>query len=284
MRLINFNGTIHSENVPAIHSWNRAFRYGDGLFESIAVAKNSIPFLDDHWKRLTEGARLLSLELPADFTKESIPKLITELLLLNGIEGNAYARVMLYREGRGRYHPDVMRAGFVVEAEPIRGELFELNEKGLTIGLFPDTAKSIDLLSNFKTCSALVFVLASIYKSKSGWDDCLILNSRSNLVESTNSNFFLVKGKMLSTPSLAEGCINGVMRRQIMSLAAKNRLTVKETAIEPAMAQEADEMFLTNAVSGIRWVESYGNKRYGNEISTLLSDKLQMVVCKQETI
>lgn len=277
MRFINFNGSIQSENVPLIHSWNRSFRYGDGLFESIAIVKSQIPFLDDHWGRLAGGAKLLSLELSPDLSKEFLRKSILELLSLNSIKDNAYARVHLYREGKGRYNPTGMLAGYLIEVEPV-SDLFSLNGKGLTIGIFTGATKSIDDLSNYKTCSALTYVLASIHKTKSGWDDCLILNSRSNICESTNSNVFFLKNKFLLTPSLAEGCVNGVMRRQVISIAGMSGLQVEETVIETEALSEADEIFLTNAVSGIRWVQSYGNSKYGNEISSGLSEELKKLV------
>ncbi len=282
MRYINFNGSIQGENIPAIHSWNRAFRYGDGLFESIAIAKDRIPFLDDHWIRLTGGAKFLSLELPVDFSKEFLQKSILELLPLNLIDGNAYARVMLYREGKGRYNPTEMQAGFMIEAEPV-GDLFSLNDKGLTIGLFTEATKSIDKLSNYKTNSALAYVLASIHKTKSGWDDCLILNTRSNICDSANCNVFLVKEKIISTPSLDEGCVNGVMRRQVIALAKARGFSMNEMAIETDMLRHADEIFLTNAVSGIRWVRQYGNHEYGNEVSMILSDALRKLLYRNNS-
>jgi branched-chain amino acid aminotransferase len=165
-----------------------------------------------------------------------------------------------------------------VETEPLQGELFELNEIGLTIGLFADAAKSIDKLANYKTCSALVYVLASIYKSKAGLDDCLILNSRSNICESTNSNVFLVKDNTIHTPSLEEGCIRGVMRKQIILLGKKNGLAVNETSVEPEKLKQADEVFLTNAANGIRWVQRFGSVRYENKISHLLSSSLKKLL------
>ncbi len=275
MRLINFNGSVQSENIPLVYAWNRAFRYGDGLFESIAVGEKSIPFFDDHWSRLTQAAQLLSLELPINFTKEFLRKAIPELLSLNTISGNAYARVMLYREGRGRYAPDEMQAGFMLEVEPIQGALFQLNEKGLNIGLFTDVSKSVDQLSNFKTNSAVAYVLASIHKTKMGFDDCLLLNTRSNICDSTNSNVFLVKDKIISTPALSEGCINGVMRKQVITLANENGFSVNATAIEAEMLRHADEVFLTNAVNGIRWVHRYGNKEYDHKIASTLSGALK---------
>jgi len=278
MRFLNFNGSIQSENIPLVYAWNRAFRYGDGLFESIAVGEKSIPFFDDHWNRLTQAEQLLSLKLPIAFTKEFLQKAIPELLSLNAITGNAYVRVMLYREGRGRYAPDEMQAGFMIEAEPISGELFALNQKGLTIGLFTDVNKAVDQLANFKTNSALAYVLASIHKAKNGWDDCLILNTRSNICDSTNSNVFLVKEKTISTPALSEGCINGVMRRQVITFAKANEFTVQETAVEIEMLRHADEVFLTNAVNGIRWVQRYGDREYGNKIAASLSAALRKLV------
>lgn len=278
MRLINFNGSIHSENIPVAHAWNRSFRYGDGLFETMAIRKTVLPFLSAHWQRMAQGMQLLGLEAPPHFTETFLEKSILELAALNGISSNACARIMLYREGRGRYAPDAMQAGFVIETEPLQGELFALNDTGWSIGLFPNMYKSVDRLSNFKTNSALAYVLASIYKTKSGWNDCLILNARAHVCDSTNSNVFLVKGKTVTTPALSEGCISGVMRGQVISIARNNGFTVNETAVETEALREADEIFLTNAVNGIRWVQRYGNGIYGNGCASMLSALLRKQV------
>lgn len=244
----------------------------------MAVAKNCIPFLDDHWSRLISGAKLLSLELPSSFSKEYLQKSVCELLSLNAINGCAYVRVTIYREGKGRYSPCAMQAGFAIETEPLQGELFALNDKGLSVGIFSDMLKPVDRLSGFKTCSALIYVLASIHKANSGWDDCLILNTCSNICDSTNSNVFLVKDNLLVTPALSEGCVSGVMRKQVMTIAKKNGFAVDEAAIAPQMLRQADELFLTNAVRGIRWVHRCENTEYGNNLSLALAEKLKKLV------
>jgi branched-chain amino acid aminotransferase len=120
-----------------------------------------------------------------------------------------------------------------------------------------------------------VYVLASIQKAKEGWDDCLILNTRANICDSTNSNVFLIRDKTISTPALKEGCVDGVMRKQVMAIAREKAFTVNETAIETEMLRQADEVFLTNAVAGIRWVQQYGNKQYNNFTAVLLSEALR---------
>ena len=64
------------------------------------------------------------------------------------------------------------------------------------------------------------------------------------------------------TPSLSEGCVAGVMRRQLLGLLPEWGYTIQETAIPKGFVEEADEAFLTNAIHGIRPVTSIGNKKF----------------------
>lgn len=223
---------------------------------------------------------MLSLDFSPQFTKDFLKKSVLELLSLNGLQENAYARVALFREGKGRYQPQDMQAGYVIETESVSGELFAFNSKGLSLGLFGELQKPLDKLANFKTCSALVYVLASVYKTKNRLDDCAILNTKTNICDSTNSNIFLVHGNALTTPSLEEGCIDGVMRRQVLTFAKANKMRVSEQAVDTEALRGADEVFLTNAVSGIRWVESYGTKKFSHSTAFLLSEKLRKQIAK----
>ncbi len=221
---------------------------------------------------------MLSLDIPAGFTKHFFKDTILELVALNYINGNAAARLTLFREGKGKYTPDELRAGFVIEVEPLSDELFKLNEKGLTLGIYPDLYKYPDKLSNFKTCNSLIYILAAIYKSKNRWDDCVILNTGLNICEATSSNLFLVKQNQIITPALQEGCVDGVMRKFVIELAQNCNLTVSQASISSEELREADEIFLTNAINGIRWVGNYGSKQLQNKVASELSEKLRQEI------
>ncbi|WP_449435592.1 aminotransferase class IV [Pedobacter steynii] len=140
--------------------------------------------------------------------------------------------------------------------------------------MFDELTKSVDKLSNYKTCNSLVYVMAGLYKKQYNLDEAFILNQNGFLCESISSNIFVVYDKQIYTPALSEGCIAGVMRNVVMSIAKTNEIPVVQAQINPEVLKEAEEVFITNAVGGIRWVMGYGRKRYFNEVTKLLSDKL----------
>ena len=116
--------------------------------------------------------------------------------------------------------------------------------------------------------------MAGLYKQQNRLDEAFILNQHGFLCESISSNVFVIYDKQIYTPALSEGCIAGVMRNVVMKVAKTNQIPVIEAQINPEVLNEADEVFITNATSGIRWVMGYGKKRYFNEITKSLSSLL----------
>ncbi len=153
-------------------------------------------------------------------------------------------------------------------------DYYAFNEKGLIIDVFDEITKPVNMLSNLKTCNSLLYVLAGIFKSQNLLDEVMVLNNNGFLCESMSSNVFVVYDKKLYTPALAEGCIAGVMRQAVIRLARENDVELIEAQISPDILNEADEVFLTNAARGIQWVMGYNNKRYFNEVSRFLTQKL----------
>ncbi|WP_289460258.1 aminotransferase class IV, partial [Klebsiella pneumoniae] len=92
-------------------------------------------------------------------------------------------------------------------------------------------------------------------------------------------NIFLVKKSKIYTPSLSEGCVEGVMRKQIINIANKLNMEVFDNGfMTPDDIPLADEFFLTNAINGIQWVVGYKQKRFFNKIAIELINKLNEIV------
>ncbi len=275
MRYINFNGKILNDEEAFLHVKNRAFRYGDGLFETIVISGDNIPFLDFHFERLKHGLAVLSIKPPSGFSKSFLNRVILELVSKNAGGKNWSARVTVFRGGLGKYKPDSNSASYLIEVEPLKGTLFALNKTGLKLGLFDQERKSIGAASTFKSCSALLYVMAALDCKKKKVDDNIILNSKGNACEATSSNLFVIKKNLITTPPLSEGCVDGVMRKQILLLARKNNFKIREQKLTVGDLKRSDEIFLTNAVAGIRWVNRFEEKRYANPVSSTLSQILQ---------
>lgn len=271
---VNNNGEILSNDGPTIKAGNRGYLYGDGVFESIRILNGKPINMENHVKRMLEGAKMIKMRPPSYFDVDFFTKNITELLEKSGIREGGRCRIHLDRSAGGTYKPESNEVEYYVEVYPIENNHFELNTKGFEVDLFMDIKKPKTSLSNFKTKNGLVYVIASITAKEKGLDDYLIQNNTGGILESTSSNMFVVSNGVLYTPGLEEGCLAGTMRMQIINLAIENGIKVYECNILPQNLLVADEIFLTNAINGIQWVQGYRTKRYFNTVSKKLIELL----------
>ncbi|MGV8879214.1 MAG: aminotransferase class IV [Sphingobacteriaceae bacterium] len=271
---INFNGEILPADSSVLSILNRGFRYGDGLFESMRYMKGQLKFADLHAGRLLKGMKVLKLEGYSQIDQYFLKEKSDELAARNKNCKNARLRLTVFRDGEGLYTPVKNKLGYAIELQTLDEPRYFLNAKGLIMNIYKDIPKAINILSNYKTCNALLYVMAGIYKTQQKLDDAFILNQQGYLCESISSNLFVSYQNTLYTPALSEGCIAGVMRQVVIELAMKNNISITEAQISPEILQEADEVFLTNANRGIQWVMGFGRKRYFNEMSKLLINHL----------
>ncbi|MGA9647993.1 MULTISPECIES: aminotransferase class IV [Pedobacter] len=269
-----FNDEFHAVDTPVLTASNRSFKFGDGLFESMRFMNGKLQFADLHADRLAAGMKALKMDGFALMDDYFLRQKAAELAKRNKWNGNARLRLSIYREGSGVYTPEVNKVGYVLEGISLKSNQYELNAKGLIIDVFDEMTKSVNKISNFKTSNALLYVMAGIFKSQNRLDEAMILNQNGFLCESISANVFVVYNNQIYTPALTEGCVSGVMRTAIMQLAKMNDMELIEAQINPEILKEAEEVFITNATQGIQWVMGYGRKRYFNEVSKFLIEKL----------
>lgn len=274
MLYVNNNGEVIENHGPVIRSGNRGFLYGDGLFESIRIINGHPVNLKHHIGRLLEGAKCLKMRVPSFYSAEFFEKLIVDLLQKSEIRYGGRCRLSLDRIAGGTYAPESNEVEYFIEVYPLESNYFQLNQKGLEIDLFMDLRKPKNFLSGFKTKNGLIYVLASIAAKEKGVDDFLLHNENGGIIEATSSNIFVVSNGVLYTPGLEEGCLAGTMRMQIINLALENGIKVYECNLMPQNLLVADEIFLSNAISGVKWVSGYRTKRYINSTAKLFIDLL----------
>ena len=276
-QFINFNESIISSDHQIFTVSNRGFRYGDGLFESMRYMNGQLKFPDLHIDRVLEGMKVLKLENSFHLDSWFLREKVDELARRNKIGPNARFRLTVFRDSEGLYSPDSNKMAYVLESQSLDDSQYTFNNKGLIIDVYDELTKPVNILSNLKTCNSLIYVLAGIFKNQNALDEVMILNQHGFLCESISSNVFVVYDRKLYTPSLNEGCIGGVMRQVVMRLANENGIELVEAQINPDILNEADEIFITNAAKGIQWVMGYNKKRYFNEMSKFLSEKLNQL-------
>ncbi len=267
------NGELMSAEQPVITLDNRAFHYGDGLFESIRVMDGRGCFLDSHWTRLLEGLKVLRIEMPAKLDLPRLGDLLRQLSAECGLP-NGRARLTVYRDSPGYFRPRSHGGSFTIELQPVPSPRYILNAQGYSVDLYPEMRKAVNMLAVHKTLNCQLYVMASLWAMERALDDCLIQNDRGNIIESSAGNIFIVSNGVLYTPSLADGCIGGVMRMQVINLALENGIKVYECSLNPQNMLAADEVFFTNATRGIQWVGSYRTKRYAHRMALHLTELL----------
>lgn len=276
--MINFNGTIVSTDTGLL-TQNRAFLFGDAVFETVKIVNAKILFLEDHYFRIMSSMRVVRMEIPMNFTMEYFEEQILALATAKNASRSARARITVYRNDGGYYLPQNNTVSFLINVESMDNTLYPINQGEYVVDLYTDFYVARQLLSSIKTTNKIINVTASIYASENGLDNCLLLNDSKNVIEALQGNIFMLKGNTLITPPVSEGCLNGVMRRQVLALARKiEYLDVTEETISPFDLQKSDELFITNVIKGIQPITKYRKKEFSTNISTILVQKLNEII------
>ncbi|SHJ65090.1 branched-chain amino acid aminotransferase [Arenibacter nanhaiticus] len=274
--MINFNGNLHSKDSYFLNQENRGLRYGDALFEAIRVVNNKVFFLEDHYLRLMASMRILRMEIPMNFSMEFLEEQILATVNANNLQSKPVRiRFTVFRNNGGLYLPKTNDISYIVEANALNTPFFILNEGAYEVELFKDFYVNADMLSTLKTNNKIINVVGSVFASENGYQNCLLLNQDKRVVEALNGNVFLVKGNLIKTPSVKDGCLNGIIRKKLIGiLGALEGYEFEESAISPFELQKADELFITNAIVGIQPITKYRKKEYGSTVAADLLGKL----------
>lgn len=272
--MINFNGNMVAKSLAILYPNNRAFNYGDGLFETLKIANSKVYFLEDHYFRLMASMRMLRMEIPLNFTLEFFESELLKTAEQNNFE-NARVRLTVFRKDGGLYNPTSNQIDYLIVASP----LTILVKETYVVDIFKDYYLSSDILSTLKTTNKITNVLASIYASENGFDNCILVNERKQVVEAINGNIFTVKGNTIKTPSISEGCIKGIIRKKIIEIVSKSvDYIIEETEISPFDLQKADEIFITNVIVGIQPITQYKKTNFSTKVSAALALTLSELI------
>ena len=271
--MLNYNGNFIDQTNLSFS--NRAFLYGDSVFETIKVVKNKVLFWEEHYLRLMSSMRILKIEIPNEFTPDYLENQIKKTNSSISETFSGRVRLTVFREGEGLYLPKSNQASFVINSFQNESILFETKFKTYKVDIYKDYLIQSNLLSNLKTSNRLINVIGSIYAQENGLDNCILLNENKLVTEFLNGNIFLVKDNVVKTPPINSGCLNGVMRNKIIELI--NKIPLLEIFEKDFSAYEiisSQEVWVSNSISGIIPVSQYRNKQFGNSIAKKVLDFL----------
>jgi branched-chain amino acid aminotransferase len=267
-RQVNFNGLLIDPNEPVAAVTNRSLRFGDGLFETMFWSGAEILNLGYHLDRLFKGLTILKFDLGnGRFSREFIIQEINKLCENNAPGQHARIRLNVFREDGSDLFTLRNKPVFIIESAAIP----EVNTQPLRLTIFEGEKKYPGLLSNLKTNNYLLNILSLQYAKEKGFDDAVVLNSRGNVCEASTSNLFMVQKGILFTPALSQGCVEGTKRRELLEVLPDLGFQVEETIITRDMIFEMEEIFLSNAIRGIRSVICIDNTYYTRELTTRIA-------------
>ena len=274
--MINFNGALQDSDFHMSFA-NRSFLYGDGIFETLKIANNKILFWEDHYFRLMASLRIVRMDIPMSFTMEYIEEQILVLVRAMNIHESARVRFTAYRNSEGFYLPNNNSISFVIQASKLDNLKYNYSPIQFEVDLYKDFIVPKQLLSTLKTTNKITNVTASIFSKENQLDTTLLLNENKNVIEAANGNLFMVMENKLITPPISEGCLNGIMRKQIIAIAKKmDSVTVLESPISPFDLQKADELFITNCIIGIQPITKYRKKEFEVRVARQLIEKINL--------
>ena len=240
---------------------DRGFRYGDGLFETMAVIGQNVRFLKEHYQRISRGAALLQYNI------DSLPFTTLEghcrsLLQTAGTRKYGKMKLYVWRRGQGLYEPASDNINFLMFCEPSLMPAFQVIEN---IDISRKATNFFSSYSALKTISAMKYVVAGLEIQGRKLDEIIIKDHEGNISETLYSNIFVKCDGVYNTPPVSTGCVEGVMRGRLMEelnirgyLISEKLFTIDELLI-------AESAFLTNAL-GIKHILKIGEKTFKTDM------------------
>lgn len=261
---VSIDGQLVSEGGATISVLDHGLLYGDGLFEGIRVRAGRIFRLDQHLTRLELGARYLGLELP--FDREGRAKIVRDTVSAFA-QKEAYVRLLVTRgEGPLGVDPTTCKKPTVVcIVAEIGLYTAEQRAQGLSMITSSYRRPSPDVQDvAVKTLNYLGSALAKQEARRQGADEALLLNQQGRVAEASVANVFVVHGRTLSTPPALDGCLEGINRGAVLSLARDSGFSVSERSLGRRDLLAADEVFLTGSGAGVVGVRSLDGRAIGH--------------------
>ncbi|MBS1627848.1 MAG: aminotransferase class IV [Bacteroidetes bacterium] len=266
----NYNGKVFSITEKVIDINDRSYRYGDGCFETMKLINGKIILQNYHIERFTTSLQMLQFIKTDFFSTQQFIDSIIQLAKKNNHTKLARIRVSVSRGSAALYDEITQQPNYLIQTFELNNSSNELNENGLNIDFYSYSQKSCDMFSNIKSNNYLPYTLVALWAKQNKLNDALVFNSKGNICDASIANVFIIKNGIIKTPALAEGCIAGTMRKYLLNCFSKENILYEETSLTKNDVLNADEVFLTNAIQGIKWVNQCQNISYKNLTTKIL--------------
>lgn len=255
---------------------DRAFRFGDCIFDTILFRDNLFHFAEDHYLRLVASMRIVKINIPDFFTPDFFYEQLIKIVEENNLKDNlCRIRTTVWRENNldDIYFPKKNEPIFMMEISNINEVKYD---KAINIGIYRENWRATSIINTIKTNNSMINNLAGICALEQGFDNVVFLNQNRNICCATNANIFIVeKDNKVITPPIEEGCVRGVVRKNILKILKNRKVNFQEKAISPFEIIKAKEIFITNSIKNIQSVGTYKDTTFETDFTQKIKSELQ---------
>lgn len=275
--IVFLNGEFVPQERATVSVFDRSFRYGDGLFETLLVVNGNIFRWEQHWARLSNSARLFNIPIP--WSPEELQQSARELLEKNSLR-DALLRLQISRgSGPRGYAPTGQESPVIVmtaHAAPPRPA------PPWKLVTCPFRVATSDQLLGHKTGNRLLQVLAAAHAVEQGAEEALLVNTDGHVCESASSNVFWIRDGVVGTPPLLLSVLPGVTRAAVLDLARKLNVPCEEKLLPVEELNSCEGVFLTLTSRGVVEVESLdGTPSRRSPVTAQLQEEFEVLVQRE---
>ena len=246
-----------------------------GLIETIKVVNGRLVFKNLHVKRLFSGLKTINIDESEYKIEDRILRLLKYECIEKGLK-NFRLRIEVQKNRAHEYMPEISQLKWNCILKPLESVKYVWKEEGRKITILPKHKKPIDIFANLKHTERAIYDAALSYARTNDFDDAIILNENGHVADAAIYNIFIIKDGIVYTPPLADAPVAGVLRELLLTRLPNIKIIEKTLSIMDVY--NADEVFLTNAIRGIRWVEYVDERRYTNKITKQIFEEFKAVV------
>ena len=273
---IFFKDKFIDSKKAKIHVLNHSLHFASSVFEGIRVYNKKPLFLDEHLDRLYMSSKIMKLKI--NLKKSKLISIINKLIQLNKIN-DGYIRPIVFRSSHSMSPETKNCKSLIAIATWKWGTLFS-NDKGITLTLskYPRLNSSVYPIQAKSSGSYQVAVISRVEADRKKFDDCLMLDLKKNVAETSACNIFWIKKNVVYTPK-KHSILNGVTRRCIVKLCSDNNIKIKINDYKIKDILSADSVFITGTAAEIQPVKSIEKKKFkiNSKIITFLKNKYEIL-------
>ena len=246
-QFIPFEDAKISVATHALHYGTAAFGGMRGIPDPQNPQQILLFRLDRHCQRLSQSAKFLNYDLPAD----KIKQIIIDFVKKNRASNSFYIRPLVYSSGLGiapRLHN--LEKDFLVYGLEMDDYLPPGGINCRISSWYRQEDRSFPLRGKI-TGAYITSALAKTEAVESGFDEAILMNSQGKVCEATGMNIFMVRNGQLITPGYDQDILEGITRESIVAIARDIGISVVERPVDKSELYIADEVFLSGTAAKI---------------------------------